>query len=273
MNTFKKIAAVTLAAATLATTMITASAADKVFKFDTTGNVYGNVKNTDNYIHFSQLDYFADNIIKYQKVEKNMMEGNVILTVDFAKDPTARRKAIAASDKPCVDDYMESLYIETSSGGAITSKHALEVIWGAKTCEYNVIVSPHYELINNFDVTGVSLTPYSNAYGETSTDSAWLNVEYKINGKHILIGEHAIDVYGTISNTKFTRNFSDFYSEGKYTKGQMSFLVPLSYAGSTRSITVNGAQVGTVTLPKLPSSFRIGFDRYRAYADGSYKNY
>ncbi len=272
---FKAIIAGTMAVATVATTAValTASAATKTFWFDTTGNVYGG-STSENVIHYSQLEQFGSpsNIIKYNTVEKNMMEGNVILTVDFSQDPTAKRKSIAEYVKSSVDGYMESLYIKDKWNSDITSKYALEVVPGDRSWQFDVMVVPQYKLTRNFDITGVSLTPYYESNGKESTTHAWLSVDYKIYGGRILIGDLDIDVYGCNSNRKFTRNLSDFYTEGEYTTGTQEFLVPLSYAGSTRSITVDGYNAGTVTLPKLNSNFRIGFDRYMSHLKGTYKN-
>ncbi len=271
---FKAIIAGTMAAATVATTAValTASAATKTFWFDTTGDVYGGSA-SENVIHYSQLSLFEDATIRYQTVEKDMMEGNKILTVDFSQDPTAKKKKIESWIKSCVDDYMQHLNLENSWGADVSGKYALEVLPG-KSAQFDVMVVPGYRLTSNFDITSVSLNPYYGADGKSkaSTDTAWLTVKFKINNGRILIDEHDIKIDGCNSNTKFTRDLSDFYTEGAYTTGTMEFLVPLSYAGSTRTVTINGTNVGTVTLPKLSSNFRIGFDRYISNLTGTYKN-
>lgn len=267
----KKIIAATLAVATATTMVVTASAATKTFWFDTTGDVYGNSA-SENVIHYSKLSMFEDATIRYQTVEKDMQEGNKILTVDFAQDPTARKKKIESWVKSCVDDYMDNLYFKKYLGNAdVSGKYALEVLPG-KSAQFDVMVVPGYRLTSNFDITGVSLTPYREADGKDSTTHAWLNVNYKINGGRILIDDSEINVNGCNSNREFTRDLSDFYTEGAYTTGTQKLLVPLSYAGSTRTVTINGTNVGTVTLPKLSSNFHIGFDRYISHLNGTYKN-
>ncbi|MBE6881030.1 MAG: hypothetical protein E7490_09385 [Ruminococcaceae bacterium] len=272
---FKAIVAGTMAAATVATTAValTASAAAKTFWFDTTGDVYGGSA-SENVIHYSQLELhgYSDDYINYKTVEKDMTEGNKILTVDFSKDPTAKKKKIESWVKSCVDDYMEDLYLKNSLGGDVSGKYTLEALQGSKSAQFDVMVVPGYRLTSNFDITGVSLTPYREADGKNSTTHAWLNVNYKINGGRILIDDNEIKVYGCNSSREFTRNLSDFYTEGAYTTGTQKLLVPLSYAGSTRAVTINGTNVGTVTLPKLSSNFHIGFDRYILNLTGTYKN-
>lgn len=270
----KKIIAATLAVATATTMAVTASAASKTFWFDTTGNVYGGSA-SKNVIHYSELSMFEDTTIKYETVEKDMMEGNKILTVDFSQDPTAKRKKIESWVKSCVDDYMENLNLKNSWGADVSGKYALEVLRGNSSAQYDVMVVPGYRLTSNFDITSVSLNPYYGADGKSkaSTDTAWLTVKFKINNGHILIDEYDIDIDGCNSNRKFTRNLSDFYTEDAYTTGTASFLVPLKYAGTTRTVTINGTKVGTVTLPKLSSNFHIGCDRYISNLNGTYKNY
>lgn len=277
MKALKKITAIALAAATAATMTVTASAAN--FTFKTTGTTYSH-NTSDNYIYYKDLDSFTTNKITFETQEKSMMEGNSILTVDFAKDPTARRKIIA--DSTSVYDYMDSLRIKGRNNSRLgNTRYVLEVVDGARTTLKNVMVVPSYVLTDNFNITGASLESYAEPYtNKPSTTQAWLYVDFKINDHHILLNDSDLDVYGTISNYELLRlNFSNAYTDDVYTTGRMRYLVDLKpFVNSTKSVELIGNRIGTITIPKLPNvnawtPFSIGFHRFYGGLKCTYKNY
>lgn len=251
MNTFKKIAAIALAAATAATMAVTASAmagnprAD--IKLGALTPTYGRANDVISYTQLSENK--SMNIIAFSSQSPKLTEGNTVLSVDFA-DPEEGRITDEMFDK--IDDYMASLRLHvitppaTSEVSWYVGNHykypsfPLEITNGFGD-EMNVIVSNNKIFKDDFNVTSVTVfkrgTQYIAQFG------------YTINNHHIVPNFYPqvgnLTGYGWEHYVKY----NDIFSYKKQTQGVVEVdLGNKSPYGKTYPVSINGVRVADVTL-------------------------
>ncbi|MBE6880718.1 MAG: hypothetical protein E7490_07810 [Ruminococcaceae bacterium] len=256
---FKAIVAGTMAAATVATTAVALTASAATIRFNSTGNTFG--YSTNNVINYKNLTYLGDNTITYSNVT-NLKEGNVVLAINF-EDPNEDY----FSDYDIMDEYLEKLQLKNSSGNSIVGNSYALKVKGGLFDEELVTVVPTRDVTNKIDITSAKITPVWEASANSySTSTAWLEVNYKINGSHILVDKNDFSsryVAGEIKN-----DFNDFYSATDVTTGTWKMKVNLSdfkYSGTTYTINYKGVKVATVKTPKLPQVYNSYLRKYQDF--------
>lgn len=264
MKKFKRIAALIVTTVTLAATTITACAADAYFN---RGAIQAKYYLANNTIHYLNLkDGYNKNIFTFSNVDKTLMEGNVVLSVDFS-DPTLSRKKITMSNIDIVD-YMDGLYLMDTNGKFITEgKYPLTVSFNAPKGYVNVIVDTNWRVLNKFNLT----RSYFTTNDQTKTDR--LSLHYKVDDIHVLPSFNIIleEITSSSNPAKFTSEFIQ-NNMGYYTinargdlatitQANVEFQIPSKYRGKDFYAYVNGTKVGKVTIPTKSTS------------SGSYVNY
>lgn len=249
MNTFKKIAAVILAAATAATMAITASAAGNTFYFLNLDNKSHGGNESDNYIYSTRLSEYGTNTIKYSTIPRGMMEGNVLLSVGFDEDLFFTSEGYNE-----MYDYMERLSLVDSNGNTLFKGQYPQVVVDGYDYYMNVNLDSNYNIGHEFKITK---TYYSTlgVRGGIRYDS--VRLYFNIKDKYVL-PTFNIEISNNNnigwSNTPSYINFVDL--EG--TTGYVDITVPASTRGDTLKVTFNDFNVGTITLPKTLTS---GFNK------------
>ena len=255
MKKFKKLVVVMVAAVTLMATAITVCAADnwKEARFSM-GKINPSTYLADNTIHYSELlENYEKNIITFSDVDKTLMEGNVVLSVDFS-DPTLSRKKITMSNSDIVD-YMDGLYLMDTNGKFITEgKYPLIVNFNAPKGYVNVVIDTNWRVFNSFRLSR------SYYYFEDDTDR--LQIHYEIPDILVLPSYNIIlEEISTSSNRatltgEFRQNACTYYSinakgdRAILTAGDVEYRIPHKYRGKSFYVYINGIKVGKVTLPK-----------------------
>lgn len=262
MKKFKKIAAIMVATVTLAATAITACAADAYFN---RGAIQAKYYLANNTIHYLNLkDGYNKNIFTFSSVAKNLMEGNVVLSVDF-EDPYDEYKW----DIFEIADYMSDIYLKDSNGKFITEgKYPLTVNYINSPNYYvNVMVDTNWRVLDKFNLTRSYFTPND----RTKIDR--LSLHYKVNDIHVLPSFNIIleEITSSSNPAKFTSEFIQnnmgYYtinSRGDLatiTQANVEFQIPSRYRGKDFYAYVNGRKVGKVTIPTQSTN------------SGSYVNY
>ena len=249
MKKFKKIAAIIVATVTLAATAITAFAADAYFYL---GAVKAEYYLANNKIHYSNLkDGYNKNIIYFSDVDKTLMEGNVVLTVDF--DNAKNLKKMRADGSAM--RFMDSLYLKDANGKFITEgKYPLIVDGNAASRGCLNVMVGHPTIFFNFDLTR------SYYYFEKDTDL--LQVHYKIPDYQVLPSYNIVleEISNSPNRVKITGEFGQnsigYYSinargdRATLTAGDVNYRIPHQYRGKSFYVYVNSMKVGKVTLPK-----------------------
>ena len=250
MKKLKKIAAIAVASVTLAATAINACAAIKEKSIEM-GEIEATYYLANNTIHYSELlDGFDKNSLIFSGVDKTLMEGNVVLTVDF----DGAKKLKKMRDDGSAIQLMSSLHLKDADGKFITEgKYPLIADGNAapRGC-MNVMVG-HPTIFFNFDLTQGNYTACGSKYN-------YLHLRFQIRDYMVLPSyKITLEEISSSSNTaKFTGEFvyNDFttYNTKGYnnylTTGNMLFEIPTKYAGKSFNAYINGMKVGKVTLPK-----------------------
>lgn len=246
MKALKKITAIALAAATAATMTVTASAANFIRYIDS--STYGNRK-TSTVIHYTDLTYLGTNTVKYNSIPSGMKEGNSIITIDFTKDSTAKKKIIDPAVRPKVNDYMETLkFVDAKGNWIFKGSYPLGVVTSTPSSMRNVMLMSSRIFMDNFDMTK---STYKNIGGINGVNHDMITIYYNINDLYILPNfDIKLSANGkTWTGAAFNHNFT----ESSDTTGQTSIAIPTTLRGTTFDVTVNGVSVGKVTLPKTSS--------------------
>ena len=265
MNTFKKIAAVTMAAATLATTMVSVSAKDV--------NV-GDLISTYDYskvptISLSQLDDGAydgsrlDNI-NFGNIDW-LNEGNAVLNINT----TANLATKAGCDS--IEEDLDKLRLDfiprkRQKGCDVKDSDylPLEVRMGGRNT-VRVGVGSN-QVFRYFDMTRVRAIGGTPGIGKLME----LTIDYKIEGYSACILPDFVvnvgDFKNGFNNSKKITNvkFSDWnwWEDGPVTTGTITLNIPTNMAGKAMDVKINGYKVGTVTFNEVwynSRSFR-GYD-------------
>ena len=252
MKKFKKLAIVMVAVVTLIATTINACAAENwlYFAFDR-GSITAEYYSANNW--FDYYDSYKQNylhVFTFSDVDKTIMEGNVVLTVDFDDPDTLyelRQDGTAYQ-------FMNSLYLKDSNGKFITEgKYPLTVSTNAPKGCLNVFVDTNWRVFNNFDMT-------KGCYAACGVKYNYFNLYFQINDM-IVLPSYSIVLKEITSSSnpaeftgKFLQNYSETYRKNRqeYNKtcGNVEFLIPPEYAGKSFYAYINGMKVGKVTLPK-----------------------
>lgn len=246
MNKFKKIAAVAIAAVTLATATITAGASSRNIRIDSVTPTH--LYNRAPYVHYSKLSDYFDNIVTYSRVSSSLGRDNVVLSVDFT-EPGAN-KVITDEIFEEIPNYMEELYLKDANGKYITEgKYPLEVDQWSVGDEgrVNVIVGNN-NIFKKLDFSNVRYYLGSRYDGRKDRDIILLN--YKIQGSAVL-PSYKVTIGSTVCDTVFDYNYIDNFNTGKLvTSGKMRIFIPHSLVGNgtTLPISINGVKVADITL-------------------------
>ena len=268
MKKFKRIAALIVATVTLAATAMTASAANWLEYNFRRGEIKSTYYIANNIVHYtSLLKGYNKNMFTFSSVDKTLMEGNIVLSVDFANlNATSSKEKYDISDElfDKIPDYMDGLYLKDATGKFITEgKYPLTVNYNAPKAYINVMVDTNWRVFNNFDLTGA----YYTAYGKTDT----LTLHYQIKDIFVLPSYHI--VLEEISNSSTRAKFSGEFVQNTcgyatinrkdvaMTVGSYDIKIPSQYRGKSFNAYINGMKVGKVTIP------------YKSTNSVSYTNY
>lgn len=275
MKKFKKLIALAVAMAAFTASAISASAANsdkvKYFEMDEIESSYYLANNT---IHYTELlNGFGKNVFTFSDVDKTMMEGNIVLSVDFTnlsgKTTKEKYRRLSDSDFLCeIADYMDGLYLKNTAGKFITEgKYPLTVNLNAPRGHVNVMMDTNYRVFNNFDFTNAHYVHNDN----TKTDN--LGLYYKINDLHVLPSYTIVleEISNSSKRAQFTSEFYEnrcnYYTKnakgelGCMTTGNVTFQIPSQYRGKSFNAYINGRNVGKVTLPQN-YSIHVSYTNY-----------
>lgn len=270
MKKLKKIAALAVAVVTLVAASITASAGlnfPKAYWIEVESHK-GDINTTyylaDNTSHYHSLvNGYDKNMITFSSVDKNLMEGNIVFSVDFANPyAESKRDPITLEDYEMAD-YMDGLYLIDANRKFITEgKYPLTVNYNAPKTYVNVMVDTNWRVFNNFDLTKVY---YFIDDGETDT----FLLHFKIKDLHVLPSYNIIleEITDSPNPAKFTsefyQNHCDFSRKdgSAYTEGSVTVAIPPKYRDKSFNAYINGMKVGKVTTTHLST------------VNGSFTNY
>lgn len=256
MKKFKKFAAVIVATVTLAATAITASAADNWLEvYYNRGAVNSSYYLANNRIHYTNLlNGEHKSIFTFSSVPRNLMEGNIVLSVDFS-DPYDEYAWNFENYE--IGDYLDDIYLRDSSGKFITEgKYPLTVNFNAPDCYVNIMVDTNWRVFNNFDLTRAY---FSSIATNSKTKKDLLQLHYQIKDIYVLPSYNIIlEEITTSSNpAKFTSEFCNNNcgtyiknrKEYDLTTGCVEFDIPMQYRGKSFNVYINSMKVGKVTIP------------------------
>lgn len=258
MNTFKKIAAVTMAAVTLATTMITSSAYTHNADIELGPMVAS--YDAEYTIHYSELYTYKygtglenPTYVSFAGNNTSMREGMVLFAVDFNKksDVLAGKKSRLTKDEQlAISKHMASIRLDDPSQCYMTKGYYGETVYCLEITEsyirnhMNVIASPtHYILNQSFDVTGASVT------NKESSGRCLVKMNFKIED-HNIIPDWYISYGNRISqpdyyNVEFTGIKE---SASRSTTGEFTIAVEASQIGMKLPVKINYTTVGYMTV-------------------------
>lgn len=260
MKKIKKLLALTVATITLAATAITANAVIK--EWDEKIIEMGAVTNTyylaDNTIHYTDLlGDFDKNFIIFSGVDKKLMEGNIVLSVDFSNlNATSARDRYHISDElfEKIPEYMDGLYLMDANGNYITEgKYPLTVNYNAPKAYINVMVDTNWRVFNNFDLTEGCYEAFSYPGGRDyfrlhfQIKDILVLPSYKIILKEATNSSNPLTITGDFGQNiagTYTKNGREYDN----TTGYMHFRIPTEYRGKTFYAYINGMKVGKITL-------------------------
>ena len=262
MKKFKKLAAVMVAVVTLMATTINACAVeDWLYLAFNRGPI------TAEYYRANNLFYYYDSykpnylhVFTFSDVDRRIMEGNVVLTVDFGDPEELHEMKYMGT----AYQFMGSLYLKDSKGKFITEgKYPLTVSKNAPKGCLNVLVDTNYRVFPAFNMTHV----YYVAYGKNDT----LTIHYQFNGMHVLPSYH-IELVEISSASTPARFSGDFVNNtcgnptinGKIvdmTVGSYDIKIPSKYRGKSFYVYANGWKLGKVTLP-YESTSKVSYTNY-----------
>ena len=268
MKKFKKIAAVMVAAVTLAATAITVSASssaifctfcgqlkEKTIKFNTLNSEYGLSSNIIHYTDMLKYKNDVRNNITFSSVKGRLMEGNVVLSVDFSNpDATSSKEKYKISDelREMIPYYVGTLNIRNAKGEYITEgKYPLIVDYNAPKAYINVMVG-HPSIFRNFEKRRLF---YYVCEEDSSKNIFKINYiiknnfvlpSYNIVLEEITNAPNPIKLSGEHCNRiRFTEKDGE-----KETYGFYHFTVLPQYAGKSFYAYIDGIKVGKVTFPQ-----------------------
>ena len=238
MKKFKKLIALAVAVVTLMATAITANAAkilerpwDNKIKLD---SVEAEYHRANNVINYKDLSDQTNNIITFSKVDKNIMEGNVVLTIDFLDSGDKKVPAERRTKRPY---YMGKLFLMDSDGKFITEgKYPLTVCQNAPGGCWNVMVDTNRRVFGNLDIVG--------AFIEDTSKSNVKEVTIAYDIKDIYVLPSYVVKYG---NKELTVDSNMCSSTSTSTRGWLTFELSTGEFGA-KDLTFNGWKVGTITV-------------------------
>lgn len=257
MKKLNKLIVLAAAIFTMSAMAITASAAIKEWNEKTIkmGEVKSNYYLANNTIHYSKLlGNYDKNFLVFSGVDKRLMEGNIVLSVDFSDRNSDREGDISDEIFDRIPEYMDGLYLKDANGKFITEgKYPLTVNYNAPDAYINVMVDTNKRVFNNFDLT-------QGCYAACSAKTNYFDLYFQIKDMIVLPSYNIVLKEITSSSKaaeftgKFIQNYSETYrkngQEYDMTCGYVEFLLPPEYAGKSFYAYINGMKVGKVTLPK-----------------------
>ena len=240
MKKYKKLIALAVAVLTLSATTITASAANFFIRpWDNKINldsVEAEYYRANNVINYTELQEQTSNIITFSKVSDELMEGNVVLTVDF-RDPGSSSRRISDEMRTKRRYYMMDLVLLDANGKFITEgKYPLTVSQNAPSGCWNVIVDTNRRVFNKLDIA------FAYIENTSKPDVKEVTIAYDINDIYVLpsyivkYGDKELTIDSNILSTPETR-----------TRGWLTFELSKEEFG-TKDLTFNGMKVATVTV-------------------------
>lgn len=262
MKKFKKLAAVMVAVVMLMATTINACAVeDWIYLAFNRGPITAEYYRANNL--FQYYDSYKPNylhVFTFSDVDKTIMEGNVVLTVDFGN----ARKLKALKETSTAYQFMGSLYLKDSNGKFITEgKYPLTVNTNGPSGTLNVMVDTNYRVFPEFNMTQV----YYVAYGNTDT----LTIHYEFNGLYVLPSYHIelVEISSASTPARFSGDFVNNICGNAtinrksvaMTVGSYDIKIPSKYRGKSFYVYANGWKLGKVTLP-YESTSKVSYNNY-----------
>lgn len=256
MKKIKKIAAVMVAVVTLMATTINACAAivndETYYWFNQLKATYYLANNT---IHYSDLLKNRNNNIYFTNVDSRLMEGNIVLSVDFS-DPDSEWRDIPES---LITGHMSKLHLrdEKTEKYILEGKYPLTVNYNAPGDYINVMVDTNPRVFNNVEINKVNL-----AYkGNYSRDKAYVEIICIIKDIHVLPGYIlTLEECNSSSPAKISKqvDVSVMYNATDYQKlynGDCTYAAFKlnnfnynKYKGKSFNVKINGVKVGKISL-------------------------
>ena len=290
MKKFKKIAAIIVATVTLAATAITASAADWVDWgywvdiYHNRGAIKADYYLANNTIHYTALsdDQLIRNVITFTDVDKTLMEGNVVLSIDYSNpNATNRRDRYPSLNLDTNFDFvfdlnrhLDYVQLKDKNGKFITEgKYPLTYDYNASARGYiNVIVDTNQRVFSNFDMSFVQFTSddeyASYIFTESDKGKDTLSIGYII--KDIMaLPSYNLELReitnsstpAKISGGYFVNNCCAYTFEPPMTSGCYIIKTPTQYRGKSFYVYANGWNLGKVTLP-YKSTSKVSYTNY-----------
>ena len=272
MKKVKKLAIVMVAVVALMATTISVSAAsspDDYYnypkKYFSAGALKSAYTLADYTIYYKNLlSGYGKNIFTFSSVDSRLMEGNVVLSIDFSNpNATTRReryRKLGDWKYLCeIADYTNNiLLMDKNNKYILEGKYPLIVdLYGALDGYVNIMVGTNRLFLENFDITRAYY--YLNWGGNQEMDI--MSLHYEIDDLHVLPSYKIVleEVSNSSNRAKFTgelvQNHHGYYTinYGKnlatVTNGNVEFNIPSKYRGKSFYAYVNGVNVGKITLP------------------------
>ena len=272
MKKVKKLAIVMVAVVALMATTISVSAAsspDDYYnypkKYFSAGALKSAYTLADYTIYYKNLlSGYGKNIFTFSSVDSRIMEGNVVLSIDFSNPnaATRRERYRKLSDWNYlfeISDYTNNLLlVDKNNKYILAGKYPLVVdLYGGLDGYVNIRVDSNRLFMEKFDITRAYY--YLNWGGNQEMDI--MSLHYEIDDMHVLPSyEIVLEEVGNSSNrVKLTgdlvQNHHGYYTinYGKdlatVTTGNVEFEIPSKYRGKSFYAHVNGINVGKITIP------------------------
>ncbi len=262
MKKFKKLAAVMVAVVTLMATAINACAAvcngETYHWFNQIKSSYYVANNT---LHYSDFFSWENNYIYFANMDKGLMEGNVIFSIDISNpnatsERTKYHSKSAKAFREQMEGYLSKLHLLDNNDKYIgEGKYPLTVQYNNNARGYiNIIFDTNWRTFSNVDISNVNLA-YRGSY---SKDKAYMEINCVIKDIHVLPGytltlEECNSSSPVILSRKVDvnrmNNWDKIY-DGDYTIGGFKFYnFPYNkYKGKTFDVKINGVKVGKISL-------------------------
>ena len=272
MKKFKKLAIVIAAVVTLMATTISVSAAaspDDYYgypkKYFSAGALKSAYYIADYTVYYKNLlSGYGKNIFTFSGVDSRIMEGNVVLSIDFSNPnaATRRERYRNLSDWSYlleIANYTNNiLLMDKDNKYILEGKYPLVVdLYGGKSGYVNIMVASNRLFLEKFDLTGALYHP--NFGGNKEMDI--ISLSYKIDDVHVLPSYKIVleEISNSSNRAKFTgelvQNHHGYYTinYGKdlatITHGNVEFEIPSEYRGKSFYAYINGINVGKITIP------------------------
>lgn len=202
-------------------------------------------------IHYTELSRLAGAEITYSDLIGQLSQGNVVLSVDFAAETSAKRPAVSTWMRGNIGDYMQELQLKDKNGRYITEGAFPLVVCpdAQKSTIYNVVVGSD-SVLRNIKITDAYAYPiFPEKHGKNVKTE--LRISYRIDGAYVLPGFVArlADFKAQLCFNRLGKFCTTAYSEKETaTTGELAITLSRDICG-TQDIYINGVRVAEITIP------------------------